>query len=804
MTAINYTQEDRRLSLDTPLGPDVLIATAFNGREELSRLSFFHLQLVSETADIDPTSIVGKNITLNVPLPDGSPRYFNGYVSRFACRGSDDRLTHYRAEVVPWLWFLTRSTSCRIFQTKSVVDIISQVFSALKFTDFEISEIKNTHPQREYCVQYRESDFNFVSRLMEEEGIFYYFHHEEGKHTLVLSDQTGGYKDCTESKVTFSANLSEPDPLDLITSWEHRFEYRSGACTHRDYNFETPANDLTATKKTVSHFDDVAKFELYDYPGKYDKKPDGDSLAKLRMEEQEVATEVVAGGSRCRSFGPGGKFTLSGHHLAGEENKGYVITSIEHSVSESGSYQSGGASAEIDYRNNFECIPDTVVFRPERTTAKPFIRGAQTAVVCGPAGQEIYVDKYGRIKVQFFWDRVGMRDEKSSCWIRVAQVWAGNKWGAFHWPRISQEVVVSFLDGDPDRPLITGSVYNAERMPPYALPDEKTKSGIKSDSSIGGGGFNEIRFEDKKDSEQIFIHAQKNQDVRIKNDCFEWIGNEQHLIVIKNQFEEVDGNKNMYVKGDHLIKIDGNLGSAIKGDRAAKIDGKENLTVSGDRMVHAKGDDNLEVTGNLNQKVGAKLSLTVGGDLHQKADGAIASVAGTTVHIKGGASVVIEAGSDLTLKVGGNFVNIGPSGVSIFGSLVNINSGGAAGAGSGASPTSPASPVDPDAAAAPKCADDAVSGAAELAAVPVNQMGPVATALHQAAQNATPFCQLPCPICAAAKGSASAATELPDDQADDSQDMSDNHDDGDGLDVSDGESDIDTYLADDTPDREES
>ena len=365
---VEYTQEDRRMTLETPLGADVLIVTGFTGREEISRLSVFYISMVSETPDVDPLSIVGKNVTLNIPLLDGSDRFFNGFVSRFSCVDSDDRLTHYRAEIVPWLWFLTRNADCRIFQNKSVVDIVKAVFSDAGFSDFEVAQILGNHPTREYCVQYRESDFNFVSRLMEEEGIYYYLRHEQGKHTLVMADQTGGYAQCTESQVSYAANLSAPDPLDQITAWEHRYEFRSGVFSQRDYNFKNPTNDLASSTKTVSQFEGVSQFDMYDYPGKYIVKADGDALSKMRMEQLEVAGEVITAGGCCKSFGPGGKFTLSSHHLTGEEGKGYVITAIEHKVSDSGSYQSGAVSAPIDYTNVFECIPDNVVFRPERIT----------------------------------------------------------------------------------------------------------------------------------------------------------------------------------------------------------------------------------------------------------------------------------------------------------------------------------------------------------------------------------------------------------------------------------------------------
>lgn len=730
----DYTQSERPIAITTPLGKDVLLLTSFAGQEEVSRLFAYDLEMMSENDAIDAKQIVGKAVTFSVEFPDGSPRYFNGIVNRFAYCGRGDRLSVYRAQVVPWLWFLTRKSDCRIFQEKSVPDIIKEIFSDLGFTDFEDSEIKGSHPTWEYCVQYRETSFNFISRLMEHEGIFYYFRHENGKHTLVLGDQPGAYKDCVDKDVQFASNLSAPEPTDHLTHWEHQYEFRTGKWAQTDYNFQDPQTALMSEINTVVKLDGNSKYEFYDYPGEYEKKGDGDADTKIRMQEEEVPHNTIKGGSICRSFGPGGKFKIKKHHCAAENGKGYAIISTHHAASIGNSYETGGSHEGFSYRNSFTCIPDSVTFRPARLTPKPVIHGSQTAVVVGPPGEEIWPDKYGRVKVQFHWDRLGQKDDKSSCWIRCAQTAAGKGWGSMFIPRIGQEVVVSYLEGDPDLPLVTGLVYNADQMPAYPLPDEKTKSYIKSNSSQGGDGYNEIRFDDKKDKEQIFIHSQRNMDVRVLHDSMERILHDRHQIigtdengkagdqrelvyqdkhqnVKRHQIEHIEGNyqlmvgegeaddggaADMYVEKKAALYIgEGGCSVIVDGDSNQKVQGNQSVTVGGDVLESVQGGKSVTVTGDRMEKV-ANQSLTVDMDQNVKVGMNHAMEAGMAIHIKAGMTLVLEAGMQLTLKAGASFIDIGPAGVSISGvPLVNINSGGAAGSGSGAKPKSPKSPKAP-------------------------------------------------------------------------------------------------------------
>ena len=637
---VRYTQEGRELVLETPLGPDVLLLTSFAGQEVLSGLFRYRLEMLSESDSITPRDIVGKNVTVSVELPDNTERYFNGYVSDFSYLGTGSRLSRYTMEVVPWLWFLTLTANCRIFQEKTAIQIVEQVFADLGFSDFETSEVKGNHRTRGYCVQYRESDFGFVSRLLEEEGIFYYFRHENGKHTLVLADQTGAYRDCAEKEVEFAAPEGAPQSTDLITRWEHQYAYRPGKWTQTDYNFETPTANLMAQTSTVVDLENISTFEKYDYPGKYTDKGEGESLVQVRIEQEEVSYDRVHGASVCRSFAPGGTFTLTKHRSPGEQGKGYVLVEVEHRASQEGAYIVGGELEETEYSNAFVCIPDSVTFRPARATRKPFVRGSQTAVVVGPSGEEIHTDKHGRVKVQFHWDRQGKADEKSSCWVRVAQSVAGKKWGRLFIPRIGQEVVVDFLEGDPDRPIITGCVYNATCTPPYDLPANKTISTLKSNSSKGGGGFNEIRFEDKKGDEQVFIHAEKNLDIRVKNDRFETVKKDRHLHVEQDKVEHVDNNRHEKVDADHVEEI-----------------GK---------------DRHLKVAGKEAREVGQSLSLTVKGDVIEVFKANHSEQTTQNYYVKA-TGVVIEAMQGITLKCGGSSVVVDPTGVTVKGAMVTVD-----------------------------------------------------------------------------------------------------------------------------------
>ena len=663
---MSTTQDDRLLAIYTPLGKDYLLLDEFSGTEGISKLFSFELALLHEEpeegfihTDVDPASIIGKGVTITIDQRDGTKREISGIVNQFSQGARNARFSFYSARVVPHIWILTQKSQSRIFQNLSVPDILRQVFDG-----FEVSwEIRGVEKKRNYCVQYRESDFAFASRLMEEEGIYYYFEHKDGKHKLVLANTAQSHTDCpSKHEIPFFLNVSDQaDFISSINTWWTDHKLQTGKVTNWDYNFELPTRNLEHAASSSFSIGDNKKLELYDYPGGYARKydgidsaggeqpselqhieDDGTNTVDNKMGSLDAELKLITGKGDCSAMTSGYRFKLFNH--PNSANNGlYVITSVTHHARQNPSYVSDDNNNEL-YSNKFICIGQgegKPPFKPSHVTPKPLVLGSQTASVVGPPGEEIFTDKYGRVKVQFHWDRDGQLDSSSSCWVRVAQVWAGNKWGGVFLPRIGMEVVVHFLEGDPDQPLITGTVYNPAAMPPYTLPDEKTKSTIKSHSSKGGGGFNELRFEDLKGSEQIFIHAEKNEDIRVKNDALEYVGNDRHLIVKNEQLEHVTRNKHLKVDGDQ------------------------------------------------NEKIGGSISINAGMDIEEKAGTKFAVDAGSEIHLKSGASLTLETGASLTLKVGGNFININSGGIFISGSMIFMNSGGAAGSGSGSNPDPP-------------------------------------------------------------------------------------------------------------------
>ena len=692
------TQKNRELAIETPLGEDALLLISMSGTEELGQLFEYNVELASENKQIKAENIVGKNVTIRLDLGAGRTRYFNGHVSCFTQLTTTGGLARYEAIVVPWLWLLSRTADCRIFQEKTVPEIIKKIFRDRGFTDFE-DGLTASYRKWEYCVQYRETDFSFVSRLMEQEGIYYFFKHENGKHALVLADSYSAHEPYPEfGELKYHSADKGTTAEETISEWVVETHLQPGSYALQDFDFTNTKKDLKAraiVKRKHAH----AGFEIYDYPGEYTETGDGEKYARKRIEELQARYEVATADSDSRGVCTGFTFSLT-NNPHGDQKREHLITSANYTIQGDEIFTAGEGASKCIYSCNFTAIDSSQPFRSPRTTAKPSISGPQTAIVVGPSGDEIHTDKYGRVKVKFHWDRYSKADENSSCWIRVAQVWAGKSWGAIYIPRIGQEVIVEFLEGDPGRPIITGRVYNAQAKTPYDLPGNKTISTLKSNSSKGGEGFNEIRLEDKKDEEQIFIHAEKDEDVRVKNDAKEWVGRDRHLIVKRDQLEEVGGDKHLTVTGDQNEKIDG--------------------TVS------------LDAGMDLQQKVGMKHALEAGQD----------------VHIKGGMNVVIEAGKQLSLKVGASFIDIGPNGVAISGTpSVMINSGGAAATGSGCSPDVAKLPMEATTAEPGKVSGRSPSQPpSRPVQTPPKPPKPAmsstqAMTLQQAAKDGAPFCE---------------------------------------------------------------
>jgi type VI secretion system secreted protein VgrG len=689
---MSLTQAGRHIRVNTPLGEDAIFLESFDGEERVSDLFHFELALLTADSGFSMDGLLNQPAVVSLSLHDDTDRDFHGIINHIEeLETRAEGYVLYRATMVPWTWLLTLFDDCRIFQNKSVPDIVQQVFKDRGFTDYE-NRLTGTYQPREYCVQYRETDFNFISRLLEDEGIFYFFEHTKDKHVLVMADQPTACVDCpSQSTAAYDTTPGLWQDVDVVLSVQRTQEVRVGKVTENDYDFTKPKTSIDA------NLDSNRKGEFYEYPGKYTTRDDGSRYARIRLEEQEVKLLTIHAETNCRAFRPGFKFTLTGH-FRDDANQAYALLAVSHRAANNIHISSDQQEA-FDYRNTIEAIPADKPYHPSRNARRPFIQGSQTAVVVGKSGEEIWVDQYGRVKVQFFWDRAGNMDENSSCWIRVAQLWAGKGWGAIFTPRIGQEVIVDFLEGDPDRPIITGRVYNADQTVPYTLPDEQTKSTIKSMSSKGGGGFNEIRLEDKAGSEQIFFFGQKDQDIRIKNDLKEWIGNDNHRIVINNDYHKVGGDQHIQVVGDHNEKVGGTY----------------SLNIAMDQQ----------------QKVGTNFELDVG----------------TEIYLKSGMNVVIESGTTLTLKVGGNFINLNPSGIYISGTMVYVNSGGAAGSGSGASPTAPTDPkeaatADPGQLSSVSASPGqlATYGAQEISSLTECPQSPMAAVLRAAAQSGAPFC----------------------------------------------------------------
>jgi type VI secretion system secreted protein VgrG len=608
-----FTQDDRIIAIETPLGDDVLLLQSFRGWEGISALFNYDLDLLSENPSIDFDSIVGKNVTISVELADGSERFFNGIISDFRQGGCDATFTHYNATMVPWTWLLGQTTDCRIFQNMTVPDIVEKIFTDHGFADYA-NHLQGNYEQRDYCVQYRETDFNFLSRLLEDCGIFYYFRHERGKHTLVLADTPDEHEPCAgQNRARYQRSSRAVEEEDVISGWVLKQQVKPGKCVLTDYNFETPANDLSVSVESTHPPVAGQQYEIYDYPGGYVQRGQGETRVRTRIEEQETERLLAEGSSNCRAFASGYRFELADHYRE-DINQDYVLVWISHSAVENG-YVSGDFT-DFDYTNNFTCIPHSVPFRPPRLTRKPVVAGSQTAVVVGKEGEEIWVDRYGRVKIQFHWDREGTSNEESSCWIRVSHPWAGRNWGAISIPRIGQEVIVDFLEGDPDQPIITGRVYNAQQMPPYGLPADQTQSGIKSRSSKGGApsNFNEIRFEDKKGQEQIFLQAEKNWVIRVKSDQTATIGHDRSETVAHDKREEVGNDKQEQIGHDKVSTIARNCTELVGIDysltaRNVTIYGLAELTLMVGTSSIQLGPDSIQITSPRIALTGAMINI---------------------------------------------------------------------------------------------------------------------------------------------------------------------------------------------------
>ncbi len=740
----SYVQQNRKIRVTTPIGEDVLLLKSFEGTDELSRPFRYRLEMIAENkAKVPFDGVLGKKVTVHLQLPDeSSEHHLNGVCTRFSQAGRDDTFTLYRAELVPEFQLLSRRARSRIFQRMSVPEILKEVMKGVT-ADWKL---QGTYEKRDYCVQYRETDFNFASRLMEEEGIFYFFRQEDGAHTMVVADASSEFPELPgESELIYEELEGGTRDENRIWAWERAQEARSVRCVLWDHCFELPHKHLEAEEPILASVsagreahplavEGSDEWELYDWPGEYAQRFDGinrsggeqqDELQKifhdnartagLRMDEEAALAVEIRGSSNVKHLAAGHTLTLK-RHFSGDG--AYVLASVTHRATFGADYRSG-KDEELAYANEFTCFPSALPFRPRRRTPKPVVPGSQTAVVVGPKGEELFTDRYGRVKVQFHWDRDGKHDEDASCWVRVAQLAAGRRWGSSFWPRIGQEVIVDFLEGDPDRPIIVGTVYNADQMPPYLGqgPDGKHRndnrvSGIKTSTTTGGNGFNELRFDDAKGAEQVFVHAERDLDVRVKNDSRESVLNDKHVTVGGKD----DGER----KGSYLEKVFQDKHVAVLGTLQEKV-GDAKLTVGGDEGggnldVYVTGSEKRTVGGHAEIRISRCRSTFVGEAEMLEANGDLGILGHQRVAIRGdGAATyssrerVLIAAPDVAIGEGDNFIRITSSGVTIVGTMVMINSGGCRGEGTAFDPE-PVGEADRAEPKVPTAADDAKTG----------------------------------------------------------------------------------------------
>lgn len=658
---MSISQQNREIEIITPLGADVLLLREINVTEELGRLFSINVEMGS-TEDINFEDLLGQNVSIRLNNAQGK-RFFNGYVSSISQGVSEGRYARYYATIHPWLWFLTRTADCRIFQDKTIPEIIKDVLREQGYSDIEDRLEGNFH-RWDYCVQYRETDFNFISRLMEQEGIYYYFKHEQGKHTLCLAN---GLSSHDKMPGCYDIPYYPPDQAvvresECISGWNIVKQLQTGTYCLNDYDFEHPKADLHVNSNIIRDHD-RASFEIYDYPGEYVKNDEGSNYAKFRIQELQCHHARMQGNGNVRGLICGGLFKLSLFPRK-DQNREYLVTSVTHNV-RIDSFDAIDSSSN-HYSNSFSVVESKTTYRSARLTPKPFVQGPQTAVVVGPAGEEIYTDKYGRVKVQFHWDRLGKKNENSSCWIRVSHPWAGKGWGSVSIPRIGQEVIVDFLEGDPDQPIITGRVYNADLMPPYDLPAGGVVSGIKSNTHKGKG-YNELSMDDTAGKEKITIHGQHDMTSTIENDLSMTVvsGNETRTIKAGTQSVTVKGNTSLTVQaGDRIVNVTGSYKCDTTKEINLQAPTKITLTCGGSTIVMEPG----------------KITLTAGGGASLTLDSTakMVSTAGSSVLLDGKATMsgvtesMVEAPKS-TLSGGGSTTVADPSGVAVTGPKISLN-----------------------------------------------------------------------------------------------------------------------------------
>jgi type VI secretion system secreted protein VgrG len=568
-----------------------LLIESFKGREGLSQAYSFELLLVCEDSGVELKSMMGQLVTIEIELATGSPRYLAGYLTRFASIGSDGGMARYTATLNPWFSMLKNRFDTRIFQGNTVEEVVTQVFALCPA--FSRHEFRLTKPQKRYTyiTQYRETDFNFVQRLLEEEGMFYYFEHTAEGHTMIICDDSSTLVPLPEQPQIRFHTASVTETADSITQWSGNRQLQSGKIAVQTFDYRQPKNRLPVTMNSLNKQGDVENFEIYDFPGQYTHGTydEGEALVRLRVEALELKGKSFSGASNCRAMKPGYTFELLQHYdhdQGSAEDRQFLLMGVE---SEGHNNYLNGHQAS--YYNTFTCVRKKIPFRPQLSTPRPTIPGPQTAIIVGPPGEEIFTDELGRVKIQFHWDRKGQHNDHSSCWVRVAQSGASGGFGSIQIPRVGDEVVVVFLDGNPDRPLVMGSLYNSQNTPPWSLPANKTQSGFLTRSTKGDGGTaNFFRFEDKSGAEQIIMHAERNMDTEIEVDESHHVGANRTITVGGTHTETIKKDTVMNVQeGSLTIQVD---------NQFIQVNAKQHIILQvGDSSITLT-PDGIEIKGN--------------------------------------------------------------------------------------------------------------------------------------------------------------------------------------------------------------
>jgi len=656
-------QTNRLFTIQTPMkGRSDLVLVDFQCAEGLSQNFEIHVRLASQDPNVELKKMIGQPVTITLQLTDAlassEERYFHGYVANFTHLDNDGGFTVYSAVIVPWLWMLSRRRDIRVFQEENTEDILSKVFQEYgKIASFEFRLSKGTK-NRSYCTQYRETDLEFVERLMQEDGLFFFFEHAKDGHKLIITDNSVAAKPIDgRSRVLQYTKDEALDNLAVVTSFQASRQLESNSVGLKTFDYKVPHARRFVSGGTEVNQGEVPSYEVYDYLGEHGfaDSDRGEELTRFRTQALAANSKVFVGTSTSRRLSPCRYFELDDHYDHGDakpEDRQFLITSVTHSGTNN--YQAGEGAGS--YQCSFTCIRKKIPYRPVFTIERPSIIGPQTAIVVGPEGEEIYTDNLGRVKVQFHWDRLGKRNQGSSCWVRVGQPWAGRGFGMIQIPRIGDEVVVIFLDGNPDRPLIISSVYNSGNMPPWGLPANATQSGILTRSTKTGNvnTANAIRFEDKKGAEEVWLHAEKDQRLEVEHDESHWVGNDR----TKN----IDHDETVHVKHDRTETVDNNETLHIGVDRTETVGNNETLTVGGNRNETIKGMENLVIALTSTETVGLAKALTVGGGYQVTVAGAVNTTAGLASAEEVGLSKTSMVGQSYTIKAGKVFeVTVGKS-----------------------------------------------------------------------------------------------------------------------------------------------